>query len=74
MDVFARSYCSVHSQFGKEGKKEAVLLYQRSADIAVLTYGYEHPISVAGLHSRRRMQSTRGVKAPGFIQPSEPII
>ena len=43
------SYQRVHSQFGKEGKKQAVALYQRSADIAVLAYGYEHPVSVTAL-------------------------
>ena len=42
-------YQRVHSQFGKEGKKQAVAMYQRSADIAVLAYGYEHPVSVAAL-------------------------
>jgi hypothetical protein len=33
--------------FGKEGRREAIELYERSSDIMVMEYGWAHPATVA---------------------------
>ena len=56
----------LHSQFGKEGKREAIALYLRAADVAVLAYGYEHPVTVAALTT---LEEVRRVK---HLPPTRP--